>query len=322
MQDTIKLSIIIPVYGVEEYIQKFLDSLLPQMNANVELVFIDDGCKDRSMEIVSLELSKLESNLQKRNNIITQENQGVSTARNTGLREAKGLYITFLDPDDYVMNNYISSILNAIENYSFDIMHFNMKHIRKNNTEKSIIHVNDTKLVKIDNNYLNNLFSLNRWFVPMRVFHRDLIMKFNFPVGFVFEDMLSFPFLYKNGLYLYELNEELIVYQYRDGSITNNGITRKIVDSMEYGIALFRERRTEAHFKHTYLKFIMYAFKRKIQLGRVEYFNFINNIEETDLLFFRKNLEGLHWKQKFMIKYPRTFFFYTNKFKHSPMVKI
>ena len=131
MLKKIKLSIIIPVYGVEKFIKIFLDSILPQLNNQVELIFVNDGCKDNSITILSREISQLPLIIQKNIKIINQENTGVSGARNTGLKSVHGLYITFLDPDDYVMGNYISSILETIELQDFDILHFNIKKIMK-----------------------------------------------------------------------------------------------------------------------------------------------------------------------------------------------
>lgn len=63
-------------------------------------------------------------------------------------------------------------------------------------------------------------------------------------------------------------------------------------------------------------------FTYKLELGRVAYFEFIDSIEESDLVFFRQNLEGTHWKRKLMIKYPKTFFYYKNRFNHQPKITI
>lgn len=127
MSKKFKLSIIIPVYGIEKFIQKFLNSLLPQLNTDVELIFIDDGCKDNSIKILSTILQQFPLDIQNNTQVIHQINQGVSTACNTGLRIIQGLYITFLDLDDSVVENDITSILTAISTQKFDILHFNIK---------------------------------------------------------------------------------------------------------------------------------------------------------------------------------------------------
>ena len=99
----IKLSVIIPVYQVENYIEKCLYSLFEQMNKNVECIIVNDGTPDQSMELVK----KIIENYAGLNIcVINQENQGLSAARNNGLKNAKGDYIAFLDSDDWIDNSY------------------------------------------------------------------------------------------------------------------------------------------------------------------------------------------------------------------------
>ena len=94
------LSIIIPVYGVENYIEACIASLLPQLGAEVECIVVNDGCKDRSMEVLQAYLDNHPYDAHIR--ILNQENQGLSMARNNGYKIAQGSYIAFLDSDDYV----------------------------------------------------------------------------------------------------------------------------------------------------------------------------------------------------------------------------
>ena len=90
-----KFSIIIPVYNVENYIKKCLDSVFAQTEKDYEVIVVNDGTKDNSMDIVKNYDVK----------IVNQKNQGLSEARNTGLKNAKGEYILFLDSDDYIEKN-------------------------------------------------------------------------------------------------------------------------------------------------------------------------------------------------------------------------
>lgn len=91
----LKVSIIIPVYNVEKYLNKCLDSALSQTLKEVEIIAVNDGSTDNSLKI-------LESYQDNRLRIITQDNQGLSAARNTGIKEAEGEYLLFLDSDDYI----------------------------------------------------------------------------------------------------------------------------------------------------------------------------------------------------------------------------
>ena len=100
-----KFSIIIPVYNVEDYIKKCLDSVFNQTYTNYEVIVVNDGTKDNSMKIVK--------NYDVR--IINQENQGLSMARNNGVKKAKGEYILFLDSDDYLEENTLQEIENVLD---------------------------------------------------------------------------------------------------------------------------------------------------------------------------------------------------------------
>ena len=118
------LSIIIPVYNVEKYIRKTLDSTYVQSfpHDEVEIIVVNDGTPDNSMLIVE-EFAKCHDNL----HIINQENKGLSGARNTGLQVAKGRYVWFVDSDDWIEPNSLPAILKRIENASEDVFVFRIK---------------------------------------------------------------------------------------------------------------------------------------------------------------------------------------------------
>lgn len=118
-----KLSIIIPVYKVEEYVQKCLESIVAQdiPTDDYEIIVINDGSPDNSKEII-LEFQKHQSNLL----FIDQENQGVSVARNQGLDAAKGKYILFIDPDDTIVENSLGTILKQADEKAIDIMYLSL----------------------------------------------------------------------------------------------------------------------------------------------------------------------------------------------------
>ena len=95
-----KISVIIPVYNVEKYLRECLDSLLNQTFKDIEIICVNDGSTDGSLNILNEYASK-----DSRFIIINQNNQGLSAARNNGLNVAKGDYVAFLDSDDYILNS-------------------------------------------------------------------------------------------------------------------------------------------------------------------------------------------------------------------------
>lgn len=109
-----KLSIIIPVYNVERYIERCLESVVCQQDVDTslyEVIVVNDGTPDKSMEIVE-KYSNVYSNI----SIISQSNQGLSAARNNGMKVAKGEYIWFVDSDDWIESNCLSKILPYLVN--------------------------------------------------------------------------------------------------------------------------------------------------------------------------------------------------------------
>ena len=144
------ISIIVPVYNAEKTIKKCIDSILIQTYTNFELILINDGSKDNSLNI----LKKYE-NLDKRVIVISQENSGVSVTRNNGISVAKGDYIAFVDSDDYIAENALEILANEIEkNNKLDIV-ISGFYIVKNDTYKYLNTI-------LENKIFNNLdFLLN-----------------------------------------------------------------------------------------------------------------------------------------------------------------
>ena len=104
------ISVVLPVYNVERYIIKCMNSVLSQTYKNIEIILVDDGSQDRCPEICERYAKK-----DKRVKVIHKENGGLSDARNAGIKVANGEYITFIDSDDYVDNDYVEFLYNTIE---------------------------------------------------------------------------------------------------------------------------------------------------------------------------------------------------------------
>lgn len=112
--DNFKVSVIVPVYNSCEYIGSTLDSIINQDFSSFELIVIDDGSTDNSLEIIKEKLSKSTISYE----IIHQENAGVSCARNVGIEKASGEYLVFVDSDDYITGNHLSELYNGETDFS------------------------------------------------------------------------------------------------------------------------------------------------------------------------------------------------------------
>ena len=118
MNDTV-VSVIIPVYNVENYLKECLDSVLAQTYTSFEVIMVDDGSTDSSGTICD-EYEKKD----KRFHAVHRENGGLSAARNTGLEEAKGKYVYFLDSDDWILKEALDSLVNRAEETGADFVYF------------------------------------------------------------------------------------------------------------------------------------------------------------------------------------------------------
>lgn len=125
----ILLSVVIPVYNVEAYIEKCIESILSQSFINYEIILVNDGSTDRSGNICDMY-----ANLYKNIYVYHIENKGVSNARNVGIRKAKGKYIHFMDSDDTIDKQMYEEYYNITSNFNYDIVISGYKSIEGTNS--------------------------------------------------------------------------------------------------------------------------------------------------------------------------------------------
>ena len=113
---TEKVSVIVPVYNVEKYLRKCLDSIIQQTYQNLEILIINDGSTDGS-DVICREYVEKDTRIA----YITKENSGVSDTRNMGLKQASGDYVTFVDSDDWIEKTYVEELYDKITTYNADI---------------------------------------------------------------------------------------------------------------------------------------------------------------------------------------------------------
>lgn len=114
MHNDIKVSVIVPLYNCEKYIGKCIDSVIGQSYKNIEIIVVNDGSTDSSLNVCEKHVKN-----DNRVKIITQPNKGLSGARNTGMINASGEYLIFIDADDYVDINLVSSVVNRISSIGY-----------------------------------------------------------------------------------------------------------------------------------------------------------------------------------------------------------
>lgn len=159
-----KVSVIIPTYNAKNYIDRCVQSVLSQSYQNFELIIVDDGSTDGTINI----LENYETNYKDKIKIFKQKNSGVAVARNKGIELATGRYVMFIDNDDYIDNDYIKMFVNEIMEYSFDIV---MGGYRRPNSNGKII-----EKVKLKQNELSKVKITAPW---AKIYDRMYLLKNN-----------------------------------------------------------------------------------------------------------------------------------------------
>lgn len=258
--ENLKLSIIIPVYNVEKYLAKCLDSVLVGNAFTGQIICVNDGSTDNSLTILE-QYAKQYPNVE----IITQPNAGLSAARNAGISAARGEYVCFLDSDDYWEPNALNGLLEQIERDNLDVLRFKYQNVN----EKYEIYLPYKRDNRLDNDYseeptdgvsfLNERMNMQCYAV-MFIVKRDLIYSNQssvvsdqylgetnilFTPGIYFEDTDWTPRMLVKAKRV--ASTETVVYNYlmREGSITNavnRSKQKKVLDDKMHLIATLQKQ--------------------------------------------------------------------------------
>lgn len=223
---SVAVTVIIPVYNSADYIRTTLKYISGQTFNNIEIICVDDGSIDDSCEIIS-ELQKSDDRIK----LIKQEHEGVASARNRGLKEAKGKYISFIDSDDYTNVNLYTKVIEIIEKNNPDIVMFNAGFI--DDKSKKIFNETFFDIRTIRNH--ENKFSLHTYkdfnllfytgdSVCNKVYNREFLSKNNlyFISESSFEDRIFNFTSLLSAEKISVLNERLYLYRlYRKGSVNS-----------------------------------------------------------------------------------------------------
>lgn len=223
------ISIIIPVYNVEEYLNKCLDSiLLNNMINNYEIIIIDDGSTDNSGKI-SDDYASEYNNI----NVYHKKNSGLSSSRNTGIKLAKAKYILLVDSDDSIAPNMLSKLENICLSKKIDMISFDFTAV--DSYGKDVEKIMGFRKRKLNNEIITGEYAIQELFLGhirnyavMNLYRRSLFEenKIKFPVGRNYEDVGTTYKLFFYAKKVYLLNDKLYFYLQRPGSISHiNKIT-------------------------------------------------------------------------------------------------
>ncbi|MDD4066600.1 MAG: glycosyltransferase [Clostridia bacterium] len=312
-----KISIIIPVYNAEKYVKRCLESIVNQTYTNLEIICINDGSKDNSLQIIN-EYKKKDNRII----VIDKVNQGVSEARNDGIKLSSGEYIVFVDADDFIELSMISALYDIMKKNNVDVVKTSYNIVLDNN--KCIRYIYDDEFANkiLLRNDAINVFKqfffdgITIWGTLYRKSLIDSIDKFdkNFVYG---EDVIFFLNVLLNVKNIYFLNGHLYNYVYnKDGAcfnVKNYEINKqnfikfsKIVINklIENDFMSNDERKTiNARYLGSFLSCFLYSFytnsnslkKFKMETESIKKDSYINE------LLNNCSLKNISWKFKVVI---------------------
>lgn len=225
------ISVVVPVYKVEKYLKKCVDSIIAQTYKNIEIILVDDGSPDSCPEICD-EYAEKDSRVK----VVHQQNGGLSAARNSGIKAAAGEYISFVDSDDFIQPLYIEQLFITARDsgapvsmcsYSYD----------ENGLNSEII--NDFKIYTahdaVKEILTEKAFTTSAW---SKLYKTDLFGDILFPEGAIFEDYAAIPrIISKAGSAAY-VDSKLYYYTVNTDSITKSFFSKKHMQYFEIADAV------------------------------------------------------------------------------------
>lgn len=225
------ISVIIPVYNVEVYLERCVESVRRQTYNNLEILLIDDGSTDGS--------GNLCDGLQGRDErirVIHQPNGGLSAARNAGIQHCCGEFIAFLDSDDFICENHVELLFDNLEEEQADIAIGILK-VTESDTIPAIASYSKKQiwdgLAATEYLLYQKCFSTS---ACAKLYHRSLWNDIAFPEGKLFEDTVTLPYVFAKAKKIVWINAEIYGYFKRPGSITKTSFHNRMMD-YESGIA-------------------------------------------------------------------------------------
>ena len=255
------VSIIVPIYKVEPYLQRCLDSIVKQTYSNLEIILVNDGSPDSCPQICD-EYAQNDHRIK----VIHKQNGGLSSARNAGLKIASGAFISFVDSDDWIKDNYVEALYHIQNKFDADLViaeHQNVyndddsnKRARQSNFVERISRKESLKRLFCENNPSYTV----AW---GKLYRKQLLENFYFPIGKFHEDEFTTYLLFHKANNICHTNAVLYNYRQRTDNITSIQHPLDLLEAFESQYAFFRNK-NEYNFQSILLQHlcwqILYAF--------------------------------------------------------------
>ena len=215
------ISVIVAIYNIEKYVKKCIESLLNQdIDTEYEIIAVDDGSSDSSLKI----LNEFKN---ERLVIYSKENGGQASARNFGIQRANGNYIVFVDGDDYVRNDYLSSLYNQVKNTTQSIGIVNYTRKKFDNKLKKSREINSEKALKLLFN--DKIIHSHVW---GKIFHIDVVKDLFMPEGVYYEDMMIIHKYFMRAKHISVSKSKTYFYRKNTSGVMNSKLSSKKITDM------------------------------------------------------------------------------------------
>lgn len=238
-----KVSIIVPVYGVEKYIDKCLDSLVKQSLKEIEVIVVNDGTKDNSQKIIDKYVKKYPDKIKS----FIKENGGQGSARNYGLEKVSGEYIGYVDSDDFIEKDMYKKLYNKAKEKDYDIVVCGNYNVSEDYQNKNVdVFINNY------NTDLENIF-FGKMAVWNKIYKRDILIKnkLEFKEKVWYEDLAFTLKAIMNSNTFAFIDEPLYDYLIREGSTMNNSNVQRnleILDAFNDILSYIKHNKKEEYF--------------------------------------------------------------------------
>ena len=297
-----QISVVVPVYNVEDYLPQCLDSILAQDFHDFELILVDDGSADKSGEICDGYAGR-----DSRVHVIHQKNQGLSAARNAGIDYACGTYVTFIDSDDAIVQNYFQTLFSAACEADADMAVCGLREFSPGEDLTALCLPADPKLeteVCSGRAACLELYLGNRDITVNAVgklFRAGMLSSLRFPVGRLHEDQAVIPIAYYNAANVAITKMDMYLYRKREESITHKKFAAKRYDdiwAIDTCITYFAQRNDEKLVDAAYRRrkiiqsvYAIYAHRDKIACPKEYRISLIRA-----LAFLRRNVSDTKYE--------------------------
>lgn len=299
------ISVIVPIYNVEKYLNRCIESIVNQTYKNLEIILVDDGSPDKCPEICD-EWAKKDNRIK----VIHKKNGGISTARNSGLDASTGAFIGFVDGDDIVDPQFYETLVNEAENNDADISACSFTHYSADYTkyEEQACYIKNQKNFTSKELLTEFFESCKGEWVSLcnKIIRSYLFSGLRFPEGRVFEDWTLAPMIYSRASKICFTPKKYYGYVIHEGSVVRTKNLKTYYDCVcaDYDHYIFFKARGISCFNKKIQGFARSDFRKCIKV--------YSNFKESKVLLsgaYNKCMEigGITDLEKMMFKFPYVF---------------